>query len=67
MKITPEQFDSWRIMPRIMVGLYGTLMYNVSEWFMSLPVPTGAQAAFVSTIVGAAGMIFGFYVNSGRK
>ena len=54
-----------RIMPRLMIGLYGYLFYDVTTWFMNLTDPTMAQAAFVSTMVGAGAGFFGLYVNSG--
>jgi len=65
--LTAEKFDSWRVVPRILLILYGIMIYQVSEWFMALPDPTTQQAAFVSTVVGAASAWFGLYVNSGKK
>lgn len=59
--------DRLRIVPRLIVVMYGILFYQVAMWFMSLVAPTGPQATFVSVIVGAAGVIFGFYVNSGNR
>jgi len=60
-----KALDNWRIVPRILVTLYGVLCYNVAMWFMSLPDPTSTQAAFASTIFGAAAAWFGLYVKSG--
>ena len=54
-----------RIMPRIMIGLYGYLFYDVTTWFMNLADPTMAQAAFVSTMVGAGAGFFGLYMSNG--
>lgn len=65
--MTPEQFNAWRVVPRVLVMLYGVMCYHVAEWFMSLEDPTGAQAAFVSTIWGAAAAWFGLYVKSGPE
>lgn len=65
--ITPEQFDSWRVVPRILVAMYGLMVWQICAWFMALPEPNGAQATFVSVVVGAAGAWFGFYVKSGGK
>lgn len=65
--MTPEKFNAWRIVPRILVILYGIVFYLVIEWFMTLSEPTNAQAAFVSTVVGAGAAWFGFYVKSGGK
>ena len=64
MAMTPHQFDEWRPIPRLLVALYGLMCYRVTEWFMQLPEPTGAQSAFVSVIIGAAAAWFGLYVNS---
>lgn len=63
----PETINKYRIVPRVMVLLYGILFYRVTEWFMSLPDPSNAQSAFVSVIVGAAAAFFGLYVNSGAS
>lgn len=62
-----EIFNEWRPIPRLLVGLYIYLFYQVTMWFMGLPDPTMAQAGFISTVVGAAAGIFGLYVNSGKK
>ncbi len=62
-----DAFDAWRVVPRLLVGLYGYLLYVASTWFMGLPDPTNTQAAFISTMFGAAAAIFGLYTNSGKK
>lgn len=67
MGITPELVNRWRIIPRLMLLLYGYLFYRVIEWFMALPDPNNAQSAFVSVMVGAAATFFGLYVNSGAS
>jgi hypothetical protein len=36
--------------------------YSSTTWFMALDDPTNAQAAFISTIVGAGAAFFGLYV-----
>lgn len=54
-----------RPIPRIMVGLYGYLLFEVVMWGMGIPGGlSGSQAALVSAIVGAGSVFFGFYVNS---
>lgn len=65
--IKPETLNKYRIVPRIIVTLYGYVFWCVATWFMSLPDPTAPQAAFVSTIVGASAAFFGLYVNSGAS
>lgn len=67
MKITPEQLDAWRVVPRLLVTLYGFMCWYVAMWFMSLPDPSGPQTTFATAIWGAAAGWFGFYVNSGKK
>lgn len=62
--MTPKQFDQWRPIPRLLVALYGLMVWQVVQWFMGLEDPTGAQSAFVSTVVGAAAAWFGLYCNS---
>lgn len=64
--MSPELINAYRVIPRLMVAGYGALIWTVSSWFMTLPDPTGPQAAFVSTLVGASAGVFGFYVNSGN-
>ena len=63
MKLNPETFDSWRIVPRLLILSYMIAFFNATQWFMSLPDPTNAQAGFVSTIVGAGAAWFGLYVS----
>jgi len=65
--ITPEIVNRWRIIPRVMISLYGYMFWRVAEWFMTLPDPNAAQSAFVSVMIGAAATFFGLYVNSGAS
>ena len=67
MEYWSNKINRWRLLPRAMVAMYGYIFYDVIQWFMILPEPNGPQAAFVSTVVGAAAGFFGFYVNSGDK
>lgn len=62
-----EIIDAYRIVPRLLVLLYGAVCWTVTDWFMALPAPTGPQAALVSTIWGAAAAWFGLYASTGRK
>ena len=61
----PETMDNWRLIPRLLIFLYGIVFYQTMQWFMGLPDPNTAQAGFVSVIVGAGAAWFGLYVNSG--
>lgn len=56
-----------RIWPRAMISLYGAIFWYTTNWYMELPDPSGPQAAFVSTIVGAGAAWFGLYVSSGNN
>ena len=66
-KVSASAVDKWRIVPRILMLLYGIAFYKCIEWFMNLPDPSMAQAGFVSTVVGAGAAWFGLYVGSGNR
>ena len=61
--------DTLRLIPRLLMICYGYIFWISTQWFMNLPDPTNAQAAFISTIVGAGAAWFGLYVgsSSGKK
>ena len=54
--------DKFRIIPRLIMLAYIYAFYQSTTWFMALTDPTNAQAAFISTIVGAGAAFFGLYV-----
>ena len=54
--------DRFRTVPRLIMLAYIYTFYQSTMWFMALPAPTNAQAAFISTIVGAGAAFFGLYV-----
>jgi hypothetical protein len=56
-----------RIIPRLMVLGYGYMLYDITQWFMTLPAPETQQAALITTVYGAAAAIFGLYTNTGCK
>lgn len=59
-----KNLDSFRIWPRAFMVVYGYMLWEVTEWFMTLPEPNMAQGSFVGIVWGAAAGFFGFYVNS---
>ena len=59
--------DTLRLIPRLLMIAYGYVFWMSTQWFMNLSDPTKAQAAFISTIVGAGAAWFGLYVGSGHK
>ena len=54
--------DKFRVIPRLIMLAYIYAFYSSTVWFMALADPTNAQAAFISTIVGAGAAFFGLYV-----
>ena len=54
--------DSFRTVTRLIMLAYIYAFYQSTTWFMALTDPTNAQAAFISTIVGAGAAFFGLYV-----
>ena len=54
--------DKFRLIPRLIMIAYIYAFYSSTTWFMALEDPTNAQAAFISTIVGAGAAFFGLYV-----
>ena len=59
---TAGLLDKFRVIPRLIMLAYIYAFYQSTVWFMSLSDPTNAQAAFISTIVGAGAAFFGLYV-----
>lgn len=54
-----------RPVPRLMLALYGYLLFEVVIWGMGVPGGLSAsQTGLVTAIVGAGAGFFGFYVNS---
>jgi len=56
--------DAWRIFPRVFVGVYIYLLYEVVIWFMTLEEPNLEQAGLVSIVVGAMAAVFGIYAGT---
>ena len=59
---TAGMLDKFRVIPRLIMLAYIYAFYSATTWFMALEDPTNAQAAFISTIVGAGAAFFGLYV-----
>ena len=59
---TAGLLDKFRVIPRLVMLAYIYAFYSATVWFMALSNPTNAQAAFISTIVGAGAAFFGLYV-----
>ena len=57
--------DLYRIVPRMVMLVYGISSWRVAEWFMRIPEPGAAQGAFVSVVAGIAPLLFQFYAANG--
>lgn len=64
--IRPDQFDAWRIIPRVLLALYGWICWDTHAWFTALPDPSGPQQLYASVIWGAAAVWFGVYTKTGN-
>lgn len=62
----PEWINKFRIFPRIFIGVYIYMFYEVVQWAMSVEDLSNAQSILVSVVVGAGSAWFGLYVNSGN-
>jgi len=65
--LAPQYFNQWRVFPRAFIIFYFWLTMETAMWFMGLPAPGTAQAAFASAVIGAGAAWFGLYVNSGPR
>lgn len=65
--MSAESFDSWRVIPRLLMTAMIVMTYRVVEWFMTLPDPSLEQAGLVSVMTGALTGSFGLFLGSGRK
>ena len=63
----PAWIDRWRIWPRAMITVYLWLLIETCFWFMGLPAPNPAQAAFVSAMIGAGAAWWGLYIRQPGK
>ena len=65
--MSPEQFNAWRVVPRLMVAGYGVIVWDAAQWYQALPVPTNSQSAFISILMTTLPAVLTFYCTSGGK
>lgn len=65
--MNPDQLNSWRVIPRLLMLAMLVMTYRVVEWFMALSEPTLEQAGLVSVMTGALTGAFGLFLGSGKK
>ena len=63
----PEYFDRWRVFPRLLIGIYTYLLYQVVTWAMYLPDLSVSQAGVVAAILGVGAAWFQIYVSGAPK
>lgn len=63
----PNFIDRLRIFPRAFISIYMYIVLHSFWWIITLPDPSGAQAAIFGTIISVGTAWFGLYVASGRK
>jgi hypothetical protein len=71
-----EVFDTWRIVPRLILAAYGAFVYKVTfevlHWYFVQPAidrgleESGVVAAVFTAVTGFAPWIFRIYMNTGR-
>ena len=62
-----ETFLKWKILPRFMMLASTIMSWRCAEWFMALEVPTAAQSAFVSVVMGVMTGVFGIWMGHEHK
>lgn len=60
-----DVLNELRVVPRLMMLSYMSLLLYSSMWFMGLPDPSTQQAGFAAAILAAGTGWFTIYVNSG--
>lgn len=64
--MTPDQFNRWRVFPRVAFGFFLIVVWDNAQWFQALPSPTEGQSVYASAVLAAACAWFKFYVESGN-
>ena len=65
--MSPEEFDKWRIVPRLLVLKMALACWDVIHWFTTLEAPTIEQAGLVSVCTGAMTAVFGLFLGKGKQ
>ena len=65
--MSPEEFDKWRVFPRLLVLIMAIATWDVIHWFMGIQDPTFEQAGLVSVVTGAMTAVFGLFLGQGKK
>ena len=53
--MSPEEFDKWRVFPRLLVLVMAIATWDVIHWFMSIQDPTFDAELEVGVRKGTAG------------
>lgn len=57
---------NYRVIPVIASSVFGYLLIDCYQWYVSLESPSVEQSGFASVVIAAAAAWFKFYVESGR-
>ena len=61
-----EGLDALRVVPRLILGTYAWVVWDLLSWYKSMPEPTDNQMWLVNTFCGLSTVIIGLYLQSGR-
>lgn len=59
-----KAIDAWRVFPRMFIGVYIYLLYEVTIWYMSLESPSMEQSGLISVMTGVGAAWFGLYTKT---
>jgi hypothetical protein len=72
-----ECFDAWRVAPRVLLGAYWVLVYDVTDrllsWYMALPSDersmeaSGMAFGIFTALLGLGTIFMNAYIKTGRK
>ena len=72
-----ECFDAWRVAPRVLLGAYWFLVYDVTDrlltWYMALPTAersmeaSGVAFGIFTALLGLGTIFMNAYIKTGRK
>ena len=65
--MTPETFDKWRVVPRVLVLMMAWATWDVIHWFTTLSDATLEQAGLVCVFKCARTAVFGIFLVQGKK
>ena len=65
--MNPETLDKWKIMPRLMMLAVTVMCYQVTQWYMTLSLPTIEQSGFCSIVFGCLSASFAMWMGGEKS